>query len=583
MEDTKVLGFLNSTLDGASPYHDEALATVLASRALYRGEPMGNEVEGRSAIVMKDIQRTVHGALPSIVEPFLGDEIVSIESEIPSQKDGCKKQEALVNYQWARKHNPLEVMETVGINLMVDGTVWLMTGWDSEGYPTTSVVPFESVIPDPAATKPEEMRFVIYRRKVSVSEILSNPDWFGKHTKRSLQALMPDTESEYDPEPVYGRQDDYNPDDRALEKLELFEYYGWYDLDGDGIAEPVLGIWHRDRLLKMIESPFPFGPIPFDTAVYVRQPFSIYGLPISELIGEYQHLRTSITRGIIDNMANSNSGTKFIRKGSLDPVNWNRLKRGEPYVEINVPSQTGTDALIYDGNYNPIPQAVFALNEEIQKEQENLSGITRYAVGSDSRSLNQTATGIGIISSMSQRRLIYITRHLASMMERVFTKWAALNAELIERVVVPTLEGDIVVDGTTLPADGFGIKVTTPTEGLKETKRQQIVSMIQSLAPMVPYTGATPVLSLLSDMAELMDMPKVKMMLARSIQEAEQNKGMTQQIAIQQQQIEQMKAQIEMMKDAAGAQKDQALAQKYLAESDAERYDTILKSYGQGA
>ncbi|OQX83245.1 MAG: hypothetical protein B6D63_06520, partial [Candidatus Latescibacteria bacterium 4484_7] len=253
MKDTRILDFLNSTLSGADSYHNEALGPVADSRNAYQGLPYGNEVEGRSAIVSKDIQRTVQGALPSIVEPFLGDEIVSIESEIPSQKDSCRKAEALINYQWSRKHRPLELMETIAVNLMVDGTAWVMTGWDAEGYPTLSVVPFESVIPDPAATKPEEMRFVIYRRKVSVSEILSNPEWFGKQSKQSLQVLMPDTESEYDPRPEPGRQDDYNPDDRALEKLELFEYYGWYDMDGDGIAEPVLAIWHKDKLLKMVE------------------------------------------------------------------------------------------------------------------------------------------------------------------------------------------------------------------------------------------------------------------------------------------------------------------------------------------
>ena len=582
MKDSRIIDYLDATLSGADSAHNEALSDVQCSRNAFDGIPYGNEREGSSSIVVRDIARMVEGALPSLVEPFAGDEIVSVETDNPANRMGAKKMEALINYQWAKKHRPLEVIETVAQNMMVDGTAWLMTGWHPEGYPTAVPVPFESVIPDPAATKAEDMRFVIYRRKVSMSEILSNPDWFGKHSKASLQVLMPTTESEYDPAPLPGREDDFNPNDRSLEKIEIFEYYGWYDIDDDGIAEPIIAIWSQNTLLRLDRSPFPegMGPIPFDMVTFTKKPFSIYGGTIEQLIGDHQFLRTSITRGIIDNMARANNGVTFIRKGSLDPINMKRLKAGEPYIELNAPSNVNAGAHIFQGNFNEIPSSVFAFSEEVQKEEENLTGITRYAIGSDSRSLNNTATGIGIISSMSQRRLIYMTRHIAAMLERVFTKWSYLNAELIDEVVVPTLQGDVSVLGSDLTLDSFGVTVRTPTEGIKEQKRQQIVAMIQSMAPMIAYTGAKPVLSLLSDMAEVMDMPKVRLMLTEAMREAEQQGQMMSQAAQMNQQVEMQKAQAEMVEKMAKAQKDAASAEKAHAEADAERYDTLLKSFG---
>lgn len=874
MEQSSVLDYLNNTLSQAKGYHTSALGRAQDSRSAYAGALYGNEAQGRSSIVMKDIQRTVNGALPSLVEPFISDEIVQIDAESPIDMAGAKKQEALINYQWSKRNRPLDIMEIVGMNLMVDGTSWVMTGWHKDGYPTIDAVPFESVIPDPAAYTPDDLRFVIYRRKVTMSEILSNPQWYGKHSKESLSVLVPNTSTEYEPEATGGREDTFNPDDRSLEHIELFEYYGWYDMDGDGIAEPVLMIWSDNTLLRADESPYPFGPIPFDCAIYTKIPFSIYGATINDLIGDYQRLRTSLTRGIIDNMANSNNGTKFIRKGSLDAVNMNRLKRGDKYVELNAPAgPQPIDSLIYDGNFNPIPPDVYKMSEDTQKEEENLSGITRYAIGSDSRSLNQmldietpipmadgtfkrlgdiedgdrlvgsdgmpttvvkaheirfpksafrigfgsgeeiyageehlwtvymrgmncelsdyrapgfpsnwftidtemmyryfdavesmsvpriparevepplapsidpytlgawlgdgnshcagitapeecfqwsyadrlelvrgmmdsdgayhsgsgaifisnegeilngfvrlieslgwfphvrlsrekgtrnvingriitttkdycqvfftalenpfgierkasrwqepasktyrngivsieqvensrpmrcltvdaedelycagkrytvthnTATGVGIISSMSQRRLIYLTRHISDMMESVFSKWAALNAQLIEEAVVPTAMGYVEVIGSELPVDSMGIKITTPTEGLKEKRVAELSSMVQSIAPMVGTTGPDIIIGLLAEMAGTMDMPVLK----RKLIESTQKEGPAEDIATMKAQIEAQNAQIEMMKGAAQAQKDSASAEKYKSEAEKNRYEVLAHSFG---
>jgi len=572
-----LLSYLQGTLSEASGYHNEALGRAADSRSAYRGDPYGNEEEGKSSIVVKDIRRTVHGALPSLVEPFISDEIVRITSENPEGMEGARKQEALINYQWSKLHRPLEIMETVGLNLMVDGTVWLMSGWNAKGHPTVEVVPFESVIPDPAAYTPEEMRFVIYRRKVSIGEIRSNPDWYGKQSDATLSQLVPSNESDYEPEQVAGREDTFNPDDRSLELVEVFEYYGYYDLDGNGTPKPIIAIWSGNQLLRIDESPYPFGPIPFDSITFGKIPFSLYGFTITDLIGDYQRLRTSITRGIIDNMANSNNGIKFIRKGSLDPVNYKRLQRGERFVEINSPSATGVDALIYDGNFNPLPPDVYKMLEDLQKEEENLSGITRYAIGSDSRSLNQTATGVGIISSMSQRRLIYITRHISAAMERVFAKWAAMNAKLIRDVVIPTDDGYERIIGPELPSDGMGITITTPTEGIKQQRNSEIASMLNAVSPMVPYTGPEPVLGLLMELASNMEMPNLKKQLSEAMRRLPEQQA---QMAQMSQQMEQMKAQIEMMKQSASARKDIASAEKYEAEADRTRYETLANSFG---
>ena len=568
-----VLSYCQNVLSESKSYHTEALGRVLESRSAYDASLYGNEIPGRSSIVTKDIMRTVNGALPSLVEPFIGNEIVKIDTERPEDVPGAEKQESLINYQWSKKHRPLELMESVGFNVMVDGTVWVMSGWSPKGHPTVEVVPFESVIPDPSATKMDDMRFVIHRRKVSMSEILSNQKWYGKHSKDELGVLVSNHSDEYEPQAVDGREDTYNPDDRSLELVEVFAYYGYYDLNNDGIAEPVLMIWSGNKLLRAEESPYPFGPIPFDNAIYNKIPFSIYGGTINDLIGDHQKLRTSMTRGVIDNMANSNNGQKFIRKGSLDAVNFNRLKRGDPYVELNMPTNTSADSIIYDGNFNQLPPDIYKMLQDTETDMENLTGITKYSVGSDSRSLNQTATGVSIISSMSQRRLVYITRHISAMMERVFIKWASMNAELVENLSIPTPEGHVQIAGAELPVDGMGITVTTPTEGLKEKRQMELGNMLTAVAPMTGITGPEPMIGILMEMANLADMPVLQRQLQESLQkDAGDKEDMAMQMAKQ-------KSQLEALKISAEAQKDIASADKYRAEAEAKRIDAMKSTY----
>ena len=566
MDENGILSYLKSALSESTGYHQEALGRVQESRDAYNGRLYGNEQDGYSKIVMKDVARMVNGALPSLVEPFSGDNICEVTSENPIGEEGAKKQTALINYQWAKKHDPLEIAETFAFNTMVDGTAWLLSGWSPEGHPTVRVVPFESVIPDSAAYDMNDLRFIIHRRRVTLADILDNTLWFGEHTLEELNTIQSASyTSEYDPAPQIGREDTFNPDERMLENIEVFEYYGYMDI-GNGV-EPVLCIWADDTLLRATPSPYTKNPIPFDRSIYAKIPFSIYGATINDLVGDYQRLRTSITRGIIDNMANSNNGTKFIKKGALDHVNFNRLMNNDRVVELNSGKDAPMGNVVWDGNFNALPADVYKMLEDTMKEQENITGITRYAVGSDSRALNQTATGISMITSMSQRRLTYIVRHMASALRGVFLKWARFNSELVDTLTIPTVDGYMEMSGYELPSDQIGITLNTPTAGLKEKKQSDIVTTIQSLAPMMQFIGPDIVLDLLAELADTMDLPKVAVQIKMAKQQMQQSKG---QMDPQQQ--------AEYMEMIAKAEKDIAQAGKYHAETQDKQVETLIKS-----
>ena len=554
----KLVDYLNSQLQGATSIHSEALGAVTEYRDYYDGYVDLPSVQGHSNVVVRDVQRTIEGALPSLVDPFLSKDICVVESQNAESEQAAKANEELINYQWNKKGNPLETVEVLARNLMVDGTCWVKSGWSPEGYATVENVPFEQVIPDPSAYTVDDCKFMIHRRKVTVSDILGNPNWFGKQSLESLQPLMPSNDSEYEPGYDVGRDDSYDSGQRAMDELEVFEYYGLYDRSGKGVTEPIVAIWCENTLLNEFDSPYPEFWNPFDNAVYTRRPFSIYGIGVGGVIGDMQTQRSGLMRGIFDNMSRSNNAIKFIKKGALDGTNYNRLRNKEPIVEINHNHKEPLGNAMWDGNFNALPPDIYKMLADIETDEENLTGITKYAVGNDSRALNQTATGISIITSMSQRRLLFIAQHISGLLGRVFKKWMLMNKELLDD---PSLYGE------------FDLVVVAGTAGVQQKRAQDINSMLTALASFQGQIDPKIVTNLIAELAESFDLNSTAKYIKQSNKEAEQMQG-------QPNPEKEAIKQIQFEKELAGIQKDKSIAAKNFAQAQENQIDAAIKSTG---
>jgi hypothetical protein len=242
-----------------------------------------------------------------------------------------------------------------------------------------------------------------------------------------------------------------------------------------------------------------------------------------------------------------------------------------PIVEVNMPTQMTADSLIYDGNFNALPADVYRMLDATQKEEEDLTGISNLSIGSfEARNMNTTATGSSIMASMSQKRLMYIVRHISDMMESVFKKWSLLNADLITEVSVKTPSGEqVTIVGDELPVDGFGLTIRTPTQGLKEKRMMDLTSMLQAIAPMSAVLGSEPAMNIIMQMATELDMPTLKVTLSEAYQQSKQGNPMAEQ-----------SMQLEMQEKQAEIAKDVAQAGKYSAETDAKRVETMLAYNG---
>lgn len=72
----------------------------------YYGQPMGNEVEGRSQVVSWDVFEVVESTIPSLLEPFFaGDDICEFEPETPADEPYAEQATDYINYLIKKKND----------------------------------------------------------------------------------------------------------------------------------------------------------------------------------------------------------------------------------------------------------------------------------------------------------------------------------------------------------------------------------------------------------------------------------------------------------------------------------------------
>jgi len=604
--DEELLYKLELDLTGARANNSEVVAQVddwgFEIYGKYStGETGGLSTREKSTIIMKDLLRVVEGSIPSLSDPFLSDsDIVGVQSRNAQGVEKARIIQQLLNKQFSKSKNVVSLIEDISRVIQEEGTVFVQSGWGNDSA-TVERVSIRSLLIDPSAEKMEDAKYVIKRVKVSIGDILANPDWYGKHTFEDLQKLMPTNDSDYDDAAEIGRDTSFNFDDKAREMVELFEYYGVMDIDGNGKLVPVLAIWSgaSNKILKFGDSPYPesWNGNPFDSAQYISRTGSIYGSGIADLIGDYQKVRSGFMREVLNNANKANSSQTAVKKGTLDIANKRKFLRGEDYEYLGEPG-------IISAQFNPVPESIFAMMESMKVEQEELSGISRQNAGIDPRSLNnKTATAVNTAQSNAEKRLLQIVRHISAMFEGVFRKWIDLNQEYLQEGIadVPATNQMNPMNGMenfqqarmaqsmdpqTISVNGmmidgnFDVELQVGTTGMKTSQNENILLMLTQMSPYSQQIGMSSSMNLLAKLSDNLDMPQLAQTLRQKSNMMKEQESQPQEMAPEQQlaiataEADIAKTQSEIQKNNATAMKDQSAAVQ-------NHVETELATYGQ--
>lgn len=563
------------------------------------GAPYGNEVDGKSKIVSKDIKKQREWMIPSITDPFLStSDVIKCNPVTYEDAKAARQNELLLNTQFCRKFNRYNFIMKATKVLVTEGSVVIQTGWDYEeeeveaevevisvdengmefvdteismqtnvirNQPTAVVCRNEDIFIDPTCMDDmEKCQFVIHRYESSLNALKQDGRYENLDKVEAAQYNLTN-------DPQYLREDQsyFEFKDKPRKKFVVHEYWGNYDIDGDGIAEPIVCAWVGNTLIRLESNPYPDKKPPFVIVPFSAVPFHMFGEALAETIGDNQKIKTAITRGMVDNMAKSNNAVVATRKGALDPVNRKKFLKGENF-EFN-----GTPGDFWQGSYNQLPSSAFDMLNLQNNEIESQTGVKSFSGGISGNALGSTATGArGALDATATRRLNLVRNMSENMIKPIMRKWMAYNAEFLEEEEVIRITNDEYVPIRRDDLAGkIDIDISISTSEDNAAKSQELSFLLQTVGPSEDPSIRREIMAQIMD---LMRMPEQ----AKKIRDYQPQVDPVQQ-KMQELQIAKLEAEIEKIRaDAANklassveneADRDEKLAQAELKRAQARK------------
>lgn len=524
----ELLSALKADLKAAEILKRDQDAAIFKWRAEYSGEPYGNEQKGKSAIVSMDIKKQSEWQHATIVDPFVStSEIIKCNPITFEDTEAARQNQLLLNTQFCRKFDRFNFMTKAIKVLDQEGTLVIQTGWDYEeqevtrlgeaiaidefgnevvveqeitetvvvrNQPTAKVCRNFDIYLDPTCQDNFDLaQFVIYRYETDLSSLKKDGRY--KNLDKVSHGIISDYDF-YPTDPTF-----FKFGDTPRKKLVVYEYWGNYDINNTGIAEPIVCCWVNDVIIRLQSNPYPDGKPPFIVVPFNSIPFKLHGEANAELIGDNQKVKTAIIRGIIDNMSQSNNGQVGVRKGSLDQVNRKKFITGQNF-EFN-----GTPNDFWQGSYNSIPGSAFDMIGLMNNEIESITGTKSFSGGINSGSLGATATGArGALDATATRRLNIVRNIAENLIKPLIRKWMAYNSEFLEEEEVIRVTNSEFVPIRRDDLEGrIDIDITIATAEDNAAKSQELSFLLQTLGP-----NEDPVIrrTIMADIMELMRMPE---------------------------------------------------------------------------
>ena len=327
---------------------------------LYLGNPLGNEVEGRSTVVSRDVADTIEWIIPSMLRVFLQDDIVVFDPVGPEDEDQAALETLYTNHVIMKQNPGFMILLTWFKDALLKKVGYVKYWWEKVEEPTfetyTGLTPEEANYVLQSATqygKPEVMEAeedeggisfkLKYLRKkgrvrienVPVDEVTVSKDCgFDLQEGACIAHERIMTRSElvamgYDKKTVqdlssYENQNITNVDrldgrfvensaDPAMQNIRLLEAYVKVDYDKDGIAERRRVLIAGNKVLENEE----YDCVPFAYLTPIPLPHQHVGLGYVDLVEDLQLIKTALIRSLLDNAYLTNNNRWAVNENNV--------------------------------------------------------------------------------------------------------------------------------------------------------------------------------------------------------------------------------------------------------------------------
>ena len=564
-------------------------------KPLYVPQPIDVEAQAEDYARFERVQRVFHDDVRSGVVPDHWKQCVVKAEQETQQRNEQIQQQALMQAQQQiamaqMRMLPPEQLEEMQNQVMQQAQqqaeqqiqslppiayIPVLTGTEYEtiektiNRPTVNICHYADVYVDSTCEGDlDKAEFVIYKYDSCMADLLAN--------KRFKNV-------EYIPETSTREFDEYNPDegdnlkDEARRKLTVYEYWGNYDINGDGTKVPIVATWVGSVMIRLEENPYPDHKPPFVFVSYLPVARRLYGEPDGALLADNQAIISAISRGIIDLLGKSANSQTGVAMQFLDPVNRRAFNEGRDY-EFN-PNMPPAQA-IFQHTFPEIPQSILPFMQSLEFEAEALTGVKGFSQGMSAGALGDSATGIRGVLDAASKREMGILRRLADGIKQVARKIIAMNALwLNDSEVIRITNQDFVDIRRDDLAGNFDLSLAITSAEEDNSKAEALGFMLQTLGNTVDQ-GMTQMV--LSEICKLRKMPE----LAERIRRWQPPQPDPMQQQMQQMQMELMQAQIaklqaEVQKLGADAGLSEARAQSEMVEAQMKPQELQVKAQSE--
>lgn len=431
--------------------------------------------------------------------------------------------------------------------------------------PIAEVMNPRNVVVDPSCKGDmDKALFITVSFETNRAELEKNPERYKNLDKIDWEGASHVTE----PDHITSTPTDFRISDSARKSVVAYEYWGFYDIHGDGKLVPIVATWINDVLIRMEENPFPDKKLPFVLVPYSPVKREIYGEPDAELLEDNQKILGAVTRGMIDLMGRSANSQQGMAKGMLDAVNRRRYENGQDY-EYNPTMHPGNS--IVEHKYPEIPNSALAMVNLQNQDAEALSGVKGFSGGMSGEAYGDVAAGIrGMLDAASKREMA-ILRRLAKGVTKIGEKIIAMNAVFLseEEVIRVTNRQFVRIKREDLQGN-FDLEVDISTAEVDDAKSQDLAFMLQTVGP-----SADPQVTMLilSEIADLKRMPALAETLRTWKPEPSPEEQEMARLQLEEQQLKNEKIRSEI-------QLNQARAQREMSEKDLKDLDYVEQESG---
>jgi len=172
---------------------------------------------------------------------------------------------------------------------------------------------------------------------------------------------------------------DFKFTDKARQKLTAYEYWGYWDIEGNDVLEPIVATWVGTTLIRLEKNPFPHKRLPFSMATYMPIKKDVIGEPEAELLKDNQEAIGKLTRAAHDITSEQAVGQEFI-----DETFFTSESQKQQYNKGNtVYYRAGMDPkrAIYRRSIDPVPPGIMNMVQWQQADVESLSGTKAFNGG----------------------------------------------------------------------------------------------------------------------------------------------------------------------------------------------------------